>query len=97
MPEMDGLAATRAIRELEESRAIRTPIVAMTAMVMAGDEEACLMAGMNALISKPVLMRTLKEAIEHVLDASGAAQTLPADTAGCGLIPASEASKLPEP
>lgn len=55
------------------------------------------MAGMNAFMSKPVLMRTLKEAIEHVLETPEPVQPLPADPAGRGLPGASETSSLPEP
>jgi signal transduction histidine kinase/CheY-like chemotaxis protein/HPt (histidine-containing phosphotransfer) domain-containing protein len=51
MPEMDGYAATQAIRqELRRD----TPIIAMTAHAMAGEKERCLSYGMNDYISKPV-------------------------------------------
>ena len=53
MPEMDGIAATREIRNLKlESQNI--PIVAMTAHAMKGDMEMCLEAGMDDYISKPI-------------------------------------------
>jgi len=52
MPEMDGIEATRMIRE--ELKLFDLPIVALTAMAMKGDEEKCLGAGMNAYISKPI-------------------------------------------
>ena len=54
MPEMDGLAATAAIRQLDAELRRRTPVVALTANSMAGDREACLGAGMDDYISKPV-------------------------------------------
>ena len=63
---MDGLAATRAIREWESARGSRIPIIAMTAMAMKGDQEACLTAGMDAFVSKPISMKTVEEAIQQV-------------------------------
>jgi two-component system sensor histidine kinase/response regulator len=54
MPEMDGLSATRLIRQYEQQTSKRhCPIVAMTANAMSGDKEKCLQAGMNDFIAKP--------------------------------------------
>ncbi|HEY9867830.1 MAG TPA: ATP-binding protein [Candidatus Obscuribacterales bacterium] len=61
MPEMDGFAATRAIRELEAASGRHTPIIAMTAGAMVGDRERCLNAGMDDYLSKPFTIEQLKE------------------------------------
>ena len=54
MPEMDGLASTRAIRALDFDRARTIPIVAMTANAFKEDIDACLAAGMNDHLAKPI-------------------------------------------
>jgi len=65
MPRMDGVAATKAIRELDGSVA-KTPIIAVTANAMAGDREAYLEAGMDSYLSKPVKPEDLKNAISEL-------------------------------
>ncbi|RDC63992.1 response regulator [Adhaeribacter pallidiroseus] len=66
MPEMDGLEATRIIRSKGESAWEQPYIIATTANAMKEDEQACLHAGMNAYISKPIdvdeLMKALRKA-----------------------------------
>jgi len=54
MPEMDGLEATRRIRELDDPNAKKIPIVAMTANVFKDDIEKCLDSGMNDHVCKPL-------------------------------------------
>ena len=71
MPTLDGLDATRAIRE-RESRAGTEPdaaqlIVAMTAVAMPGYRQLCLQAGMDGYVSKPVDRALLVEEIRRVL------------------------------
>ena len=63
MPELDGLEATRRIRATWPERPLW--IVAMTANAMAGDREACLAAGMNDYISKPIRPAELLGALER--------------------------------
>ena len=64
MPEMDGLTATRLIRE-RSSRWTSPWIIAVTAYSMLGDREKCLEIGMNDYISKPIRINELKEALEN--------------------------------
>nr|CRH05580.1 putative hybrid histidine kinase and sensor protein [include 2 PAS domain, 3 response regulator receiver domain, HisKA, HATPasr_c and Hpt domain] [Candidatus Magnetococcus massalia] len=65
MPEMDGYAATRHIRQkMALPKAMEDlPIIAMTANAMAGDREKCLAAGMDDHIAKPIHPERLKEAL----------------------------------
>jgi two-component system sensor histidine kinase/response regulator len=67
MPEMDGLEATRRIRELERKTGAHVPILAMTANALQGDRDKCLGAGMDGYLTKPVQSNQLYQAIEDVL------------------------------
>jgi len=64
MPQMDGLEATRAIRESEKPTNAHTPIVALTAHAMKGDQDRCLETGMDAYLSKPIHAGDLLNAVE---------------------------------
>ncbi len=65
MPEMDGLQATRLVRDQEvEVLNPDVPIIAMTAHAMSGDRERCLAAGMDDYVSKPVRAAELAQALE---------------------------------
>jgi PAS domain S-box-containing protein len=67
MPGMDGLEATRRLRAIEMAAGdSRMAIVALTANAYAEDREACLAAGMDALLVKPLDREKLREALESV-------------------------------
>jgi CheY-like chemotaxis protein len=92
MPELDGLSATREIRQLERQTGRHLPIVAMTAHALKGDREQCLAAGMDGYVTKPVRARELFDAIadalgETAVQAAGA-------TTHTDLPPASDASDV---
>ena len=67
MPEMDGHAATRAIRASAHPEARSVPIIAMTANAFVDDVRDALAAGMDAHVSKPIVLDQLKRAIQEVL------------------------------
>jgi signal transduction histidine kinase/DNA-binding response OmpR family regulator len=66
MPEMDGLTATRAIRERERASGEHLPIIALTAHAMKGDRERFLDAGMDAYLTKPIQVNELLTAIARI-------------------------------
>ncbi|MBN1183146.1 MAG: response regulator [Bacteroidales bacterium] len=68
MPVMDGMIATKKIREIETSTTNEyTPIIAITANALSGDKENCLAAGMNDYISKPFQIEILIEKMKNLL------------------------------
>jgi signal transduction histidine kinase/CheY-like chemotaxis protein/HPt (histidine-containing phosphotransfer) domain-containing protein len=69
MPVMGGFEATRLIRDLEARSGRRTPIIAVTARAMKGDREACLEAGMDGFVPKPIQSERLLEALERLATA----------------------------
>ncbi len=62
MPKMDGITATKLIRE-QGGNGATIPIIAVTAKAMVGDRETYLAAGMNDFVSKPINTAELHEAI----------------------------------
>jgi signal transduction histidine kinase/DNA-binding response OmpR family regulator len=66
MPELDGFAVTRKIREREAGTGKRLHIIALTARAMAGDREKCLQAGMDDYLAKPIGAAEVLEALRHV-------------------------------
>jgi PAS domain S-box-containing protein len=70
MPEMDGYQATAALRDREAREGgSRVPIVALTAHAMKGDREACLAAGMDAYLAKPIRAAELIEMVRTLTSA----------------------------
>ncbi|MBE9180412.1 PAS domain S-box protein [Oculatella sp. LEGE 06141] len=68
MPEVDGLEAIRRIRANPQLAA--TPILALTALAMPHDREACLQAGADEYLSKPMKLKQLATTIQHLLNQS---------------------------
>jgi CheY-like chemotaxis protein len=68
MPQMNGLEAIRRIREDVDTAVSQIPIIAVTALAMPGDKEACLDAGADGYLSKPVSLRRLVETIQTHLN-----------------------------
>ena len=65
MPLMDGMEATRRMRQLESGS--RIPIIALTANVMPGDRERCMEAGMDEFLTKPFKLKDLSDKLGHFL------------------------------
>jgi signal transduction histidine kinase/CheY-like chemotaxis protein len=68
MPGMDGLEATRRLRANADVTLAQTPIIALTALAMPGDEERCLEAGADDYLSKPVELKRLIQTIRQHLE-----------------------------
>jgi CheY-like chemotaxis protein/signal transduction histidine kinase len=67
MPVMDGIAATRKIREMESDTGSHTPIIAITANALEGDRENCLAAGVDDYIAKPFQAEVLIQKMRDLL------------------------------
>ena len=72
MPVMGGLAATAEIRKIEQETGRHVPIVAMTANAMKEDREACMSAGMDDFVTKPVKKDILYEKVTKYLSLENA-------------------------
>jgi PAS domain S-box-containing protein len=66
MPEMDGFAATAAIRKIQNGKS-KISIIAITAHALMGDKERCINAGMNDYVTKPIIAENLIRAIDNLL------------------------------
>jgi CheY-like chemotaxis protein len=80
MPDVDGLMCATRIRQRELSNGDRTPIVAVTAHVLAGDREKCLEAGLDDYLGKPFTIAQLKETIHRWMKVKRAAKSSVAKT-----------------
>nr|WP_236579961.1 response regulator [Pseudanabaena sp. lw0831] len=65
MPVIDGIEAIKQIRL--NPNLVDIPIIALTALAMAGDRERCLAAGANEYLSKPIKLKTLADTIRSIL------------------------------
>jgi CheY-like chemotaxis protein/HPt (histidine-containing phosphotransfer) domain-containing protein len=89
MPVMDGIEASRRIRDPRSTvRDHGIPVIAMTAHAMQGDRERCLAAGMDDYVTKPVSTRLLAEALDKWLPQGSVATTDRAPGAPAGTAPA---------
>ncbi len=85
MPELDGYAATRALRAGECGPVNReVPVIAMTAHALAGDREACIAAGMTDYVSKPVELSRLRFALERAFGTASTGTAAPEAPASPG-------------
>ena len=79
MPKVDGLEATRRLRAAPETKDL--PIVALTALAMAGDRERCLAAGADEYLSKPLrlpfVVETIRRLLPRAFPPAGPAQPVP--------------------
>ncbi|MBN9523317.1 response regulator, partial [bacterium] len=93
MPEMDGFAATAAIRAREQVAGGHLPVIAMTAHAMKGDRERCLAEGMDGYVTKPLRAEDLFAALEELAAGeadSGAAPAPPPPAAVINRVTALE-------
>jgi PAS domain S-box-containing protein len=92
MPVMDGLEATRRIRELEQGGAKRTPIVALTANAMMGTLERCLEAGMDDYLTKPLDISRLQDVLDRFMGRAEGETIAPAPPLSAAAVPSADAA-----
>ncbi|QDU49246.1 hybrid sensor histidine kinase/response regulator [Gimesia panareensis] len=90
MPTMDGLQATKMIREYEQEAENHVPIIAMTAYAMRGDRDKCISAGMDNYISKPIDAPKLIRLLERLATKYPRRASLTPETFGEELLSAGE-------
>ena len=86
MPEMDGLDATATIRRAEEATGQHVPIIALTAHAMTGDREACLAAGADGYIAKPINAKQLFGLIDSLMSKPVGREEIVAPTRAAGAV-----------
>lgn len=87
MPEVSGIDATRAIRELEKTRGGHIPIIAVTAHAFSEDRDRCLQAGMDAYLSKPLRVEQLITTLEGLGQSTPPPETGPRNEPSPALAP----------
>ena len=75
MPELDGFAACRAFRAMEAQKGTYTPVVALTAHALKGDQERCMAAGMDDYLTKPINRQRLSAALTRWITSQKPVQT----------------------
>ena len=84
MPELDGFAVVKAIRERERVAGGHLPVIALTARSRQEDRDRCLAAGMDDHLSKPIRAAELFAAIERQVEAAHGIPRLERPEAGDG-------------
>jgi CheY-like chemotaxis protein/HPt (histidine-containing phosphotransfer) domain-containing protein len=97
MPELDGFATTRMIREREaKSAQRRIPIIALTAHAMKGDQEQCVAAGMDDYLSKPFTLEQLHTVLQRWLTSETVSQPTPEPSVSAADVEVRVVQALPQ-